>query len=63
MVVEENEEHKESPLIIKPILEEFQDVVPELIPYGFPPLKDIQHHINLMLGAILPNKTTYRMNP
>ena len=34
VVVEENEEHNEPPPIMKPILEEFKDVVPEEIPHG-----------------------------
>ena len=63
VVVKENEEHNEPPPIIKPILEEFKDVVPEEIPHGLPPVRDIQHHIDLVLRAILPNTTTYRMSP
>ena len=58
MVVEENEQHTETPNIMQPILEEFQDVIPEEIPHGLPPLRDIQHHIDLIPRAILPNKAT-----
>ena len=41
LVVEENEQHKETPEIMKQILEEFEDVIPEEIPHGLPPLRDI----------------------
>ena len=63
VVMEENEKHKELPSIMKPILKEFQDVVPEEIPHSLPLVRDIQHHIDLVLKVILPNKATYRMNP
>jgi len=45
------------------LLQTFAHVFPDEIPAGLPPKRDIQHHIDLILGAVLPNKPAYRMNP
>ncbi|XP_024041854.1 uncharacterized protein LOC127898849 [Citrus sinensis] len=63
VVFEENEDSNESSLIMKYFLEEFSGVVPEELPHGLPPMKDIQHCIDLIPGSVLPNKAAYRMNP
>ena len=62
VVVEEAESEKEIPKEVEPILEEFVDVVPEEIPHGFLPVRDIQHQIDLVPGSVLPNKSAYRMS-
>ena len=56
VVFEENEDSNEPPLIMKYLLEEFSNVVPKELPHGLPPMRDIQHCIDLILGSVLPNK-------
>ncbi|KAK1629624.1 hypothetical protein QYE76_003939 [Lolium multiflorum] len=43
--------------------EEFGDVFPEEVPAGLPPLRGIEHQIDLIPGASLPNRAPYRTNP
>lgn len=48
---------------LKDLLDKFQDVFPNELPPGLPPLMDIQHCIDLVPDAILPNRAYYRMSP
>ncbi|KAF2295794.1 hypothetical protein GH714_034021 [Hevea brasiliensis] len=54
---------KEVPLMVAKLLEEFEDVFPEEMPEGLPPLHGIEHLIDLILGVTLPNRLAYRSNP
>ncbi|KAK1680434.1 hypothetical protein QYE76_041282 [Lolium multiflorum] len=42
---------------------DFQDVFPDELPHGLPPLRGIEHRIDLIPGAPLPNRAAYRANP
>jgi len=51
------------PIEIEQMLSEFPDVVPEDVPQGLPPMRDIQHAIDFIPGAVIPNRPAYRMSP
>ena len=44
-------------------MQEFDDVFPEDIPNRLPPLRGIEHQIDLVPGASIPNRLAYRSNP
>ncbi|XP_056158507.1 uncharacterized protein LOC130134829 [Syzygium oleosum] len=45
------------------LLKDFADVFPEDLPPGLPPIRGIEHQIDLIPGAPLPNKPACRCNP
>ena len=48
---------------VQPLLQEFKNVFPMEIPHGLPPSRDIEPQVDLLLGASLPNRPTYKSNP
>ncbi|KAJ9557876.1 LOW QUALITY PROTEIN: hypothetical protein OSB04_012490 [Centaurea solstitialis] len=63
LITETNQRADEPPPILQPLLTDFKDVFPADIPTGLPLVREIQHCIDFIPGATLPNKPTYRMNP
>ena len=51
------------PLEVKNLLDDFVDMVPDELLNELPPLRDIQHAIDLVPGSQLPNLPYYMMNP
>ena len=51
------------PSVVLDLLQDFEDVFPDEIPAGLPPLRGIEHQIDLVPGASLPNHLAYRTNP
>ena len=45
------------------LLQEYSDVFPKEIPPRLPPLRGIEHQIDLIPGASLPNRGAYKTNP
>ncbi|XP_056164087.1 uncharacterized protein LOC130137325 [Syzygium oleosum] len=58
-----NELDPNLPSSVVSLLQEFEDVFPDELPGGLPPIRGIKHQIDLILGAPLPNRPTYRSNP
>jgi hypothetical protein len=51
------------PPIVDDILQEYADIFPSEVPAGLPPLRGIEHQIDLIPGASLLNRAPYRTNP
>ena len=58
-----NAQGEELPSAIVSLLQEFEDVVVDEIPPELPPIRGIEHQIDFVPGATLPNRPAYRANP
>ena len=62
-VEEFKEQDKKYPTNVRKILDDFSDLWLAELPNQLSPLRDVQHAIDLIPGASLPNLPAYRMNP
>ncbi|OMO49566.1 reverse transcriptase [Corchorus capsularis] len=62
-LVATNDLERELPSNIVSLLSDYVDVFPEEIPSGLPPIRGIEHQIDFVPGAQIPNKPAYRTNP
>ena len=51
------------PSVVFDVLQEYEDVFPDEVPPGLPPKRGIEHQIDLVTGASLPNRAAYHTNP
>ena len=51
------------PSVVFNVLQEYEDVFPYEVPPGLPPKRGIEHQIDLVPSASLPNRAAYRTNP
>jgi hypothetical protein len=51
------------PSVAVSLMQEFDDVFPEDIPSGLPPLRENEHQIDIVNEASIPNRPAYRSNP
>ncbi|KAL0640921.1 hypothetical protein Bca4012_103723 [Brassica carinata] len=56
-------EAPDCPAEMQVLMDRYKDVFPEEIPAGLPPLRGIEHQIDFVPGAPLPNRAAYRVNP
>ena len=51
------------PRVVVSLLQEYEDVFPNDIPSGLPPIRGIEHQIDFVPGVTIPNRPAYRSNP
>jgi hypothetical protein len=58
-----NELDESLPSVVVSLLQEYEDVFPNDVPSSLPPIRGIEHQIDFVLGATIPNRPAYRSNP
>nr|KAJ0212606.1 hypothetical protein LSAT_V11C400194710 [Lactuca sativa] len=63
VVFETNQYGPSLPLAVQSLMRDFDEVFPDEIHADLPLMQEIQHCIDFVPGAVIPNKPAYRMNP
>ena len=58
-----NDNNLSLPSMFQSLLQEFDDVFQDEVPKELPPIKGIEHKIDFIPGAVIPNRPAYRANP
>jgi hypothetical protein len=57
-----DETNQSLPSLAVSLLQKFDDVFPEEMPSGLPPTRGIEHQIDFIPEAVIPNRPAYRSN-
>jgi len=57
-----DETNQSIPSLVVSLLQESNDVFSEKILSGLPPIRGIEHQIDFVPGAVIPNRSAYRSN-
>ena len=58
-----NELNESLPSVVVSLLQEYEDVFSNDVSSGLPPIRGIEHQIDFVPGATIPNQPDYRSNP
>ena len=58
-----NELDESLPSVVVSLLQEYEDVFPDDVPSGLPPIRGIEHQINFLPSTTFPNRPAYKSNP
>ena len=57
-----NELDESLPNVVVSLLQEYEDVFPNNVPSGLPPIRGIEYQIDFVPGATIPNRPAYGSN-